>query len=514
MTSDGHGRTAGERSRRRHSGRAMRVLGWLSVIMCAVLVVGSLSAYAAFRELAGNITKHEVSLGADRPEDSNEAVNILLIGSDTRAADGTQQYGAVEGARSDTVILLHMPPGHNKAMLVSFPRDSVVDIPSCEQSDGTMSQPMRDRLNTAFTVGGPACTWKTIESTTGIHIDHFVMVNFAGFKQTVNALGGVQICMQRPVNDPKSGLNIPAGPTRIQGEQALAFVRLRNIGNHSDLERIQRQQQFLAGMVKKATSRGLLLQPSKMFNFLSAATNSLTMDSGFSLQQLQQLAMSARGIKPGDVDFVTVPVEPSGDEATVLWKQPEADQLFTAIKSKEVWPGESSASGAGNTGDQGDSSNSADGSASGPPDAQPTVPPPGVQVRVLNGTDISGLAGRTAEKLRSAGYDVVEVGNADSQAYGQTLVRYDPELETSAKIVASATGAGGIETDETLGRSVSLVLGEDAQGLRVQHGPEAGSASSPGSGTTSGGGQDSSPIPEEMESLNASQNPCRTDVTG
>lgn len=505
MRSDGHGRVAGDRSRRR-SGRAKRVLGWLSVVMCAVLVAGSLSAYAAYRELAGNITKHDVSLGPDRPEDTNEAVNILLLGSDTRSVDGTQQYGAAEGARSDTVILLHLPPGHDKAMLVSFPRDSVVDIPSCEQSDGTMSEPMRDRLNTAFTIGGPACTWKTIESTTGIRIDHFVMVNFAGFKQTVNALGGIRVCMPTPVNDPKSGLNIPAGPTRIKGEQALAFVRLRNIGNHSDLERIERQQQFLAGMVKKATSRGLLLQPNKMFNFLSAATSSLTMDSGFSLQQLQQLAMSARGIKPSDVEFLTVPVEPSGDEATVVWQQPEADELFTAIKSKEVWPQQSPGTGAGGSADPSNS-------ASGPPDAQPTVPPPGVQVSVLNGTDISGLAGRTADKLESAGFEVVEIGNAEIET-GRTLVRYDPELQTSARIVASATGAGGTEVDETLGRSVALVLGEDAEGLQVRHGPDAGAGGSPSGGSTPGGGQDSSPLPEEMESLNASQNPCNTDAAG
>lgn len=485
----------------------MRVLGWLSVIMCAVLVASSLAAYAAYRQLAGNISKQDVSLGPDRPEDTSEAVNILLLGSDTRAVEGTQEYGAVEGARSDTVILLHLPPGHQKAMLVSFPRDSLVDIPSCEQEDGSMSEPMRSRLNTAFTLGGPSCTWKTIESATGIHIDHFIMVNFAGFKQTVNALGGIRVCMPQPVNDPKSGLNIPAGPTRIKGEQALAFVRLRNIGNHSDLERIERQQQFLAGMVQKATSKGLLLRPSKMFNFLSAATSSLTTDSGFSMHKLQDLAMSARGIKPGDVDFVTVPVEPSGDEATVVWQQPESDELFTAIKNREVWPGQSPTAGAG--GQAGSS-----GPASGPPDAQPTVPPPGVQVKVLNGTDIPGLAGRTAEKLESAGFDVVEVGNAQSQTYGQTLVRYDPELQISADIVASATGAGGSAADETLGRSVSLILGEDAEGLQVRHGPGAGAGGSPSGAPTSAGEEDSSPVPEEMDSLNASQNPCQTDVVG
>lgn len=495
MTS-GRGDTIDSHTRRR-SGRASKVLGWLSIFMCAVLVVSSLTAYAAYRKLAGNLSHQQVALGSDRPDDASEAVNILLLGSDTRSAEGTQQYGTVSGARSDTVILLHLPPGHDRATMVSFPRDSVVEIPSCKQPDGTMSDPIETRLNAAFTFGGPACTWKTIESLTDIHIDHFVMVNFAGFKQTVNALGGVRVCLPVPVNDPKSGLQMAAGPHVVRGEEALGFVRVRHgIGDGSDLGRIQRQQEFLAGMVKKATSKGLLLNPPKLFRFLDAATKTLTTDAGFGLHDLQRLAMSARNIKPSDVNFVTVPVFTRADGATLAWKQPEASQLFQAISGKAPQQGAGGAS----------------------PGTTPTVPPRGLQVTVLNGTNVSGLAGRTAEKLEARGFEVVKVGNAEAPVSGESVIRHDPELEASANILGSAVSVDEIEADEELGRSVTLVLGEDATSLRVHHGPtpSPGTVSSPtpaptGSQGSGGKGKEkSSPVPEGVEAINASESACKT----
>lgn len=489
----------------------MRILGWLSVFMCAVLVVSSLSAYTAYRKLAGNISHEEVALGK-RPDDTSEAVNILLLGSDTRSAAGTQKYGEVSGARSDTVILMHLPPGHDRATLISFPRDSLVDIPSCKQPNGTMSEPLETRLNAAFTIGGPACTWKTIESLTGIRIDHFVMVNFAGFKQTVNALGGVRVCLPEPVQDPRSGLDLAAGPQVVRGEQALAFVRVRHgIGNGSDLERIRRQQEFLAGMVKRATSMGLLLNPGKLFGFLDAATKTLTTDSGFELGDLQRLALSAKGIKPSDVTFVTVPVVPSGDGATVEWQEPQASQLFDAIKHAKKIPEKSGSKGSRSPG-QGGSSPSSGGTGS-PVDAKPTVPPPGIQVAVLNGTGISGLAAETATKLEDAGFEVTKVGNADAQSYSQSVVRHDPELQASANILAGAVGAGGTESDEALGTSVVLILGEDAQGLKVNRGPSSGQGGAGGSASSTTRVRNdgsSSPVPEGVDSINAAKNPCQT----
>lgn len=493
----------------------MRILGWLSVFMCAVLVVSSLSAYAAYRKLAGNISHQQVSLGK-RPDDKSEAVNILLLGSDTRSAAGTRKYGEVSGARSDTVILLHLPPGHDRATLISFPRDSLVDIPPCKQPNGTMSEPVESRLNSAFTIGGPACTWKTIESLTGVRIDHFVMVNFAGFKQTVNALGGVRVCLPEPVHDPRSGLDMAAGPQVVRGEQALAFVRVRHgIGNGSDLERIARQQEFLAGMVKRATSMGLLLNPAKLFGFLDAATKTLTTDAGFELGDLQRLALSSKGIKPSDVTFVTVPVVPSGDGATVEWQEPQASQLFDAIKNAKKVPEKSGAKEPSPAGQGGSAPSS--GGTDAPVEAQPTVPPPGIQVAVLNGTGIAGLAGETAAKLEDAGFEVTKVGNADGQTYSQSVIRHDPELRTSADILANAVDAGGTESDEALGKSVVLILGEDAQGLEVTRGSAAGQAGAGAGGNTSpttGGRADeknSSPVPEGVESINAAKNPCRTD---
>lgn len=512
------GRGHGKRRRsRRAGGRAGRLLGWLAVFVSAVLVIGSLSAYAGFRKLAGNLHHQDVAskLGK-RPPDTDEAKNILLIGSDTRSAAGTQEYGDVEGARSDTVIVLHLPPGHKRALAISFPRDSLVDIPPCKQPDGSMTEPEHSRLNVAFSNGGPACTWKTVESLTGIRINHFVMVNFRGFIQVVNALGGVKVCLPVDVHDPRSGLNLSAGPHRVKGEQALAFVRVRhNIGDGSDLQRIGRQQEFLASMVKKATSKGLLLNPRKLYAFLDAATKSLTTDTGFGLADLKNLALSARHISPSDVNFVTVPVEASGDGATVVWAQPESEKLFDSITAGNVSEDDSSstarASGTHTNGSGGASSSS------------PTMPPPGIQVKVLNGTSVSGLAADTAEKLKAADFDVVDVGNAETHDHETTTVRYDPELEASANVLAGAVSAD-TETDESLGRDVVLLLGSDARDLQVhrQSGADSGSGQSTGqsdqgkqagqNGQGDNHGKDTkgSKIPDDLDAINAAEQPCST----
>lgn len=419
-----------------------RLLGWLSVFVAALLVVCTLTAYGFYRKLSGNIRQHEVAglLGSDRPAEGTGAENILLIGSDTRAGQG-EGYGDAQGARSDTLILLHLSRNRDHASLISFPRDSLVEIPSCRARNGTPTPPRTGMLNEAFEIGGPACSWRTIETLTGVRVDHFVQIDFAGFKHMVDALGGVDICLPAPVDDPRARLRLPAGRHVVTGEQALGYVRTRyGLGDGSDLERIERQQKFLGAVMRKATRTRLLAEPRRLYRFLDAATQSITTDPGLSLPDLRRIAESVEGLQTGEVTFVTVPTRPApSDPNRLLWTQPASDRLFAAVRADRPV-------------------------TSPPPSGGPAVPAEQVRLRVLNGTDISGLAGRTADQLRARGFRITKVGNSQAPA-SRTVVRYGPGGREEAAAVAQAVpGARAVASDAVTG-VVELVIGDDWQGI-------------------------------------------------
>ncbi|WP_165966322.1 LCP family protein, partial [Actinomadura sp. 7K534] len=322
-------------------GRLWRVLGVLSIVMSVVLVAGSLTAYGFWRRLDGQIDRENVDgrLGVDRPEKLNGSLNILLIGSDSRAGRNAG-YGTEPGQRSDTTILLHISPGGENAIGISFPRDSMVQMPSCKRRNGTTVPAQFGMINTAFSNGGPACTWKTIESLTDIHIDHYVEVDFAGFKRVVDALGGVEICVPRRIDDPKAELRLRAGRQVVRGDEALGYVRTRYaLGDGSDLDRIKRQQAFMASVTKKATDKGMLTDPGRTYDFLSAVAKSIKADEDLTLSVMQRLAGSLRGMSAGKVRFVTVPVEAyPQDRNRVQFNRALAEPLFRAVREDNKLP--------------------------------------------------------------------------------------------------------------------------------------------------------------------------------
>jgi LCP family protein required for cell wall assembly len=297
---------------------------------------GAVAGYVGYARLSGNISHQDVAsrLGV-RPPKYNTALNILLIGSDTRAGDNASFGHGIVGARSDTLILLHISPHRDGATAISFPRDSVVQAPECTAPDGSKVSAAQEMINATFTAGGPACTWKTLEATTGIHIDHFIQVDFSGFKRMVDALGGVELCLPKAIDDPKSHLKLAAGRHEVKGDKALAYVRTRySIGDGSDLGRIKRQQLFMASVVHKATRSDLVASPARLYGFLDAATHSITTDNGLSIGTLRKIADSVRGISSGKVRFVTVPNHYwEVDRNRVVWTQPDAEQLFDRVKS-------------------------------------------------------------------------------------------------------------------------------------------------------------------------------------
>ncbi|MGN9836841.1 LCP family protein [Nonomuraea sp. H19] len=393
----------------------MRVLAWVSIGVTSLMVAGALTGYTVYRDAFGNITQKSVKedIINPRPPDTG-ALNVLLVGSDTRAGAGNAKYGQklartadAGGKRTDTIILLHISPDRDKAQLISFPRDSMVQIPRCK-NEATKQEmaPRRDMINSAYNSGGIACTISTIETLTGIRVNHFVEVDFNGFKNIVDALGGIEICLKSGVNDKASKLVLPPGKSLLNGEKALGYVRLRHYGDGSDIGRIRRQQIFLSKVIAKATSSDLLTDVGRLRDFVAAAAGSVTMDPELAndTEQLIQIATSARQLTAKGVQLTTIPWQPDpADENRVVWKEPDATKLFTAIKT-----------------DTEPTAPAPTASASAKPKV--TIKPEQVKVQVLNGTKTFGKAREVADQLAEQGFNVVGVGNYEA-AGGQSLAK-------------------------------------------------------------------------------------------
>ncbi|MFI1017638.1 LCP family protein [Streptomyces sp. NPDC020965] len=326
--------------------RKRHMLRWVALGTSLVLLAASGAAWWFYRKLDSNITTDTTAAAElqtfekERPTPIVlDAKNILLLGSDSRAGKGNSKYGRDEGGsqRADTTILLHIAADRQSATAVSLPRDLMAQIPSCRRTngDGGRTRAQFAQFNSAFEVGGAACTIRTVEKMTGVRIDHHMVVDFSGFKKMVDAVDGVEMCLKKPIDDKAAHLKLAAGKQTLNGEEALGYVRARkSIGNGSDTERMDRQQQFLASLVKKVQSNGVLLNPARLYPVLDAATRSLTTDPGLdSLRDLYDLTRSVRSVPTEKVQFLTVPRRPyianiNRDELV----QPDANQLFAHLR--------------------------------------------------------------------------------------------------------------------------------------------------------------------------------------
>jgi LCP family protein required for cell wall assembly len=335
------GASATGRGLRRRRRRRWVRFGGLAVAVGVVAAVGT--GWALYAKLDGNITSDEAAAAElaryekERPTSLVKgAQNILLIGSDSRSGDGNDDYGRDSGTeRSDTTILLHLAANRRAATAISLPRDLMVDIPACLQADGTRSEPMFAMFNHAFEAGGSACTIRTVEKLTDIRVDHHIVVDFHGFKEMVDAVDGVQVCLREPIDDEAAKLKLPAGRVTLDGEQALGYVRARKtLGDGSDTDRMDRQQRFLGALVHKVQSNDVLLNPVKLYPVLDAATSSLTTDPDLAgLRGLYQLVRGLRDIPTERVQFLTVPRESYVYNANRdQLVEPEAQKLFARLR--------------------------------------------------------------------------------------------------------------------------------------------------------------------------------------
>lgn len=320
------------RSRRR------RILKWVGIGFLSLVIVLSTSVVVLYKHLEGNITGIVIPKSADKPDKPKvsgpqEPLNVLILGSDDRK--GTNIGGATPGL-SDTTILLHLSADRKRAYGISIPRDTMVDRPTCKSKDGKREVAGGfSQFNAAFAVGGPLCTLATVQRITNIAIDHFVVVNFAGFKDMVNAVHGVTVCVPTEVNDDVGHISLPKGTYKVTGNQALDYVRVRHdLGAATgDIGRMKRQQYFISQMISKVYSAGTLTNPVRLIKFLNAATSSLTTDAGFAhLKELASLGSSLKNIGLGRIKFVTVPNQPWPEDPNRLIFSPDAKELWHRVK--------------------------------------------------------------------------------------------------------------------------------------------------------------------------------------
>ncbi|MGW1198182.1 LCP family protein [Streptomyces sp. NPDC002536] len=329
---------AGRKGRRNRSQRIRRILLWAFLAVILVTGAGGWWIYHRFESNLRSVDLEE-ALGKDRPQKvSSGAVDILVLGSDSRSGANAGLAGGDTGgtARSDTAMVLHVPGDRTRATAVSIPRDTLVTRPECRRSDGsTLQSAQRVMFNSVYTEAGPACVVKTVEQMSGVRLDHYIELDFAGFEGLVDALGGVTVTIDRAIDDTSSGLHLPAGEHRLDGARALAFVRTRHgIGDGSDLGRIGLQQQFLIAVLAEVKRQDALGSPAKLYRLADAATKSLTTDTGLaSLSALSDFARSMKRVDPGRMATVMLPVVPDrADPNRVVADEPAAGKLWSAVR--------------------------------------------------------------------------------------------------------------------------------------------------------------------------------------
>ena len=324
--------------------RGLRITAWVAA---GLVLAGAGGAVYVYQRLNGNIHSVDIDsmLGGDRPRNpGNGTMDILVLGSDSRSG-ANRAYGHDSGsARSDTAMIVHLSKGHKRASVVSIPRDTLVHRPACHRWHGGGTAPAQQRamFNSAYAVGGPACAVKTVEKMTGLRMDHYVEVDFTGFKDLVDALGGVPLTTTEAIHDPKSHLTLAPGNHTLDGAQALGLVRTRHgVADGSDLGRIQLQQAFLKALMDRIHGLGVLTNPAKLFSVADTATSAVTTDSGLgSVGRLMGLAQSVRSLKADHVHMVTLPVrfapsdrnrvEPIPQKAAMVWAALSADKPVPA----------------------------------------------------------------------------------------------------------------------------------------------------------------------------------------
>ena len=415
----------------RFRSRRAKIAGWTSIAVVAVLVLTAIGAYVALRVQLSGITHVSRIDARQRPARYTNALNILLLGSDTRSGANGGIGGRVGCNCSDTIMVAHISPGHKNVTVLSIPRDTVVPLYACSPWRGTPGQRADkyavERINATLAAGGPECVRETVEQQTGIYLNDVVQMDFTGFEKAINDIGGVNVCLPFAIHNTittteGSGLDLKAGRHHIDGRVALEFWRTRyNVADGSDISRIARDQYLMAQIVKGVLHSGLLHSPTKIYTVIGDVANSMTTDA--SNTELLHIATSLRGISSRDVQFITAPWESYPyDPNEVQFAQPQADSVFWALAHDTAVPPVRKGHGQVRT-------DSAKGQRSGPVDLGPagdlfTLIPSQVKVTVLNGSSKGDRTALAAAALESRGFNVLSTGYAARSSYRRSVIEY------------------------------------------------------------------------------------------
>lgn len=508
--------------------RPLALAGRISAATVAgILLLGAGIVWGGQKYVDGQV--HQVQALDENSKDIQNAPaqlgdeNFLMVGSDTRAGaeaeDGVGDANHVVGARTDTIMVAHIPKDRKRVVMVSFPRDLEVQRPQCERYDSTKNtytgaqEPAAKitKLNSVFTVGGPLCVTKVIQNLTGLKINHFVGIDFNGFKEMVDAVQGVSVCVERPMWDTELNtwiVQTPGQNVQLTGDAALNFVRARHVQDSpaknaktdptSDYGRIKRQQRFLSSLLRKAMSSQVLLDPGKLTSFIDAFTKA-TFGDRIGSQDLITLGRSLQNVGAGRVTFITVPtVGLPNDRGNEVLRDKDNKNLFTAIINGQALPGENDAGApppAGQTPTK---------PADPPPPPAGPADPKTVKVQVFNGGAADGKAVPAANALRGQGFQVLWT-DTTTERVPNTIVRYDAN-EAGARTLASAVPGAQLQKSPSAGNAVILILGPDFKGQIVK----ANGAQPPAAGGTPSPNQtpDPAPLPGGLSTINAGDTTC------
>ncbi|MFT4186253.1 MAG: LCP family protein [Micrococcaceae bacterium] len=392
--------------------------------------------------------------------ENGEPIDVLVMGTDTRQGAvnknfGDQQDSTGEG-NSDVMMLVRISADRTHMSVVSFPRDLLVPGPECTSPITGETTPAQDSvmLNSIMSYGGPSCSAKAFTNFTGIQVDHYVVADFNSVIQLSKIIGGVEVCVNKAVDDPLSGLNIPAGKSEVEGDQALAFLRSRHgMGNGSDIDRIKSQQQFLSNMAKKLKSSGTLLNPIKVNDIANAMIKYLTFDNGIAnVPALVSLAGIVQNIPLDKVTFVQAPVEAAPTDANrVVLQQPDAKNLFKTINADKDLSNPSSMS---SSDDQQKTQETATAKATSVNKSQ-------IPLAIFNGSGTDDRDTKIVQVAQSLGYtQAVAQPFGDSQI--TSIIYYASGEEDAAKQVATDFGLSSSAVQQADGiNGVQLVIGTD-----------------------------------------------------
>ncbi|MFD7880039.1 LCP family protein [Streptomyces sp. NPDC059766] len=432
----------------------MRAVTTLSVVVLAAAGIG----HSVVASLDAGIARVDPFKDMKNRPRAGHGMNVLLVGTDgrdriTEAERRRFRLGGAPCHCTDTIMIVHISENLERASVVSLPRDSYADTPA--HIDQTTGQPHAGhpiKLNAAYAEGGPQLTVRTVESMTHVKIDHYLEVDFTSFIKTVDVLGGVRICTAVPMKDSYTGLDLPAGTHRLMGGQALQYVRSRHVDGASDLGRMQRQQRFLAALVDRATSSGVLLNPIRFRDVTRAVLGSVRADKGFGTDELLDLGRAMRNFSPSSSEFTTVPIGQmgyvvKGIGSTLKWDPVRSERLFQALRDDRPL------------------------ATHRPPPrnaaARVAVAPQQIRVQVENGTATAGLGRRVDAALTATGFLTTRrPANAADRTVRRTVVVYDPRWDRSAKSLAVALPGSELRAVRGQGPVLKVIAGSDFRKVR------------------------------------------------